>query len=126
MARKIVIPGGSGAVGQLLACHFHRLGDRVTVLSRRPQATAWRTLPWDGISQGAWTREVDGSDIVINLAGRSVDCRYHAGNRREIINSQRFDARSGEGDCRLPAPPKLWLNASTATIRSRCCASAPR
>jgi uncharacterized protein (TIGR01777 family) len=110
MNRRIVIPGGSGAVGQLLARHFHRSGDRVTVLSRRPLATAWRTAAWDG-------REFDGSDIVINLAGRSVDCRYNAANRREIMSS-RVDTTHevGRAIAEAQRTPKVWINASTATI----------
>jgi uncharacterized protein (TIGR01777 family) len=87
------------------------------VLSRRPQATAWRTVQWDGKTQGAWTREIDGADVVINLAGRSVDCRYHAANRREIMNS-RVDSTHAVGQAIANAvhPPAVWLNASTATI----------
>jgi len=89
----------------------------VTVLSRRPQATAWRTLWWDGVTLGDWAREIDGCDAVINLTGRSVDCRYTIANRREIINSRvdstRIVARASAAAKR---PPSVWLNASTATI----------
>src|SRR6185436_13474125 len=115
--RRIVIPGGSGAVGQVLARYFHRQGDQVTVLSRRPQATAWRTVMWNGRDLADWAREIDGADAVINLTGRSVDCRYTKANRREILHS-RVDATQVVGGAIRAArrPPRVWLNASTATI----------
>ena len=115
--RRIVIPGGSGSVGQVLAKYFHRQGDQVTVLSRRPQATAWRTVVWNGRDLGPWEHEIDGADAVINLTGRSVDCRYTKANRREILHS-RVDATQVVGRAIQAArrPPRVWLNASTATI----------
>ena len=73
---KIVIPGGSGQVGTVLARAFHRDGHDVVVLSRRPQIQPWRVIGWDGATLADWTNEIDGSDAVINLAGRSVNCRY--------------------------------------------------
>jgi uncharacterized protein (TIGR01777 family) len=115
--RHIVIPGGSGAMGQMLARHFHRQGDRVTVLSRTPQVTAWRTLWWDGATLGDWAGEIDGCDAVINLAGRSVDCRYTIANRREILNSRVDSTRVvGRAIAAAKYSPPVWLNASTATI----------
>jgi len=117
MVRRIVIPGGSGAVGQLLARYFHRRGDKVVVLSRRAWNTAWRTVQWDGTTLGPWSREIDGADIVINLAGKSVDCRYNLQNRREILNSRINSTRAiGEAIAAAKRPPSVWINASTATI----------
>ncbi|HEX2641454.1 MAG TPA: NAD-dependent epimerase/dehydratase family protein, partial [Thermoanaerobaculia bacterium] len=85
---KIVIPGGTGQVGTLLARSFQTEGHEVIVLSRHPgSGTPWRVVPWDGRTVGAWAAEVDGSDVVINLAGRSVNCRYGEKNRREILDS---------------------------------------
>lgn len=118
-SRKIVIPGGSGHVGTILARSLHEAGDDVVVLSRRPEAlrAPWRAVGWDGRSLGAWTRELDGCDAVINLAGRSVDCRYHARNRREILSSRvESTAVLGEAIAAAPRPPRVWLQASTATI----------
>ncbi len=67
---KIVIPGGSGQVGQILARYFHAKGDSVTVLSRSPKAaTPWRTVAWDGQTLGPWTAELEGADAVIHLSG---------------------------------------------------------
>lgn len=116
---KIVIPGGTGQVGTILARHFHRRGDEVVMLSRRAGAagTPWRTIVWDAVSLGPWASEVDGADVVINLAGRSVNCRYHEANRREIMDSRIDSTRAvGNAIARAARPPALWLQASTATI----------
>jgi len=116
---KIVIPGGSGQVGTILARSFQRTGDDVVVLSRSPQAVPWRIVPWDGKTVGAWAAEIDGADVVVNLAGRSVNCRYNAKNRAEILNS-RVDSTLAVGAAiaASPHPPRIWLQASTATIYS--------
>lgn len=82
---RIVIPGGSGQVGQMLARHFHGVGHEVTVLSRRETVAPWRVVVWDGVSRGDWVEELEGSDVCINLTGRSVNCRYNEANRREIL-----------------------------------------
>ena len=87
---KIVIPGGSGQVGTILARALHARGDEVVVLSRRPMQVPWRVVSWDAISRGPWVAEVDGADVVINLAGRSVNCRYTAANRAAIKFTFKF------------------------------------
>ena len=113
----IVIPGGSGQVGTILARAFHGDGHDVVVLSRRRLARPWRVVGWDGATLGAWQREVDGSDVVINLAGRSVNCRYTAANRQEILDSRVASTRVvGEAIARAAQAPRVWLQASTATI----------
>jgi uncharacterized protein len=114
---RIVIPGGSGQVGQVLARHFHGQGHDVTVLTRSPRPAAWRTLAWDGASRGDWEQALEGSDVCINLAGRSVNCRYYPANRAEILNSRVDSTRIlGKVLASLAHPPAVWLNASTATI----------
>lgn len=116
---KIVIPGGSGRAGTILVRHFRRRGDEVVVLSRRAGAagTPWRTIVWDAVSLGPWAGEIDGADVVINLAGRSVNCRFNAANRREIMDSRIGSTRAvGNAIARASRPPRLWLQASTATI----------
>jgi uncharacterized protein len=114
---KIVIPGGSGQVGTVLARALTRDGHEVVVLSRRLRAERWRTMAWDGVTVGAWAQELDGADAVINLAGRSVNCRYTAANRREILHSRVRSTRAvGEAIARSARPPKVWIQASTATI----------
>lgn len=115
---KIVIPGGTGQVGTVLARALTRDGHAVTVLSRDPRPDcAWRILRWDAASLGAWTDELEGADAVINLAGRNVNCRYSNHNRNLItdsrVNSTRVIGEAIEG-CRRP--PRVWLQASTATI----------
>jgi len=113
----ILLPGGSGHVGRLLAKHFHDQGDHVTVLSRSAQAAPWTVLPWDGRAPGGWTSAVDGADAVINLAGRSVNCRYTAANRQAIMASRIDSTRViGQAIAQAARPPRLWLNAGTATI----------
>jgi uncharacterized protein len=114
---QIVVPGGSGQVGQILARHFHEQGHHVTTISRHAKPAEWRTIRWDGLELGDWVQDIDGSDVVINLAGRSVDCRYNAANRREIKNSRTITTGLvGQAIAAAKRPPALWLNASTATI----------
>jgi uncharacterized protein len=114
---KIVIPGGSGQVGTMLARAFHSDGHDVVVLSRRAHIRPWRVVEWDGVTLGDWQREIDGADVVVNLAGRSVNCRYNAANRQEILESRLESTRViGEAIARARRPPRTWLQASTATI----------
>ncbi|HWG39084.1 MAG TPA: NAD-dependent epimerase/dehydratase family protein, partial [Candidatus Acidoferrales bacterium] len=114
---RIVIPGGSGQVGNVLASHFHTQGHSVTVLSRRPEPSRWQVLPWNGRDLGSWVSAIVGADIVINLAGRNVNCRYTPANRREIMESRIFSTRVvGQAIRQAVKPPALWMNASTATI----------
>src|SRR5262245_6528684 len=114
---KIVIPGGSGHVGTLLARDFIAADHEVVVLRRTPGKAPWRVVKWDGETVGDWATEIDGADIVINLAGRSVDCRYNAKNRRLIKESRVNSTRAvGQAIARAVRPPRVWLQASTATV----------
>lgn len=114
---RIVIPGGSGFAGRILARYFHERGHSVAVLARGEAAFPWRTVHWNGVDAGGWEREIDGADAVINLAGCSVNCRYNQANRREILNSRIDSTRAiGEAIRRAARPPALWMNAATATI----------
>jgi uncharacterized protein (TIGR01777 family) len=114
---KIVIPGGSGQVGQILARHFHAEGHTVTVLSRNQRPAPWRVVAWDGASPGEWIADLQRSDVCINLAGRSVNCRYTAVNRRIIHESRIHSTRLlNQVIASLNPAPRLWINASTATI----------
>ena len=113
----IVIPGGSGQVGQILARHFHGSGHAITVLSRRPGPEPWQVLAWNGRDLGNWAQAIDGADVVINLSGRSVNCRYTKRNRQEIMDSRVLSTQIiGQAIALAKNPPALWLNASTATI----------
>ena len=114
---KIVIPGGSGQVGAVLARAFVADGHEVVILSRRTGVGPWRTVSWDGHTAGEWAGEIDGADAVINLAGRSVNCRYNEANRRDILESRIDSTRAvGEAIANASRAPRVWLQASTATI----------
>jgi uncharacterized protein (TIGR01777 family) len=114
---RIVIPGGAGQVGQILARHFHANNHAVTVLSRSPHPAPWRVVTWDGLTPGPWVDELEDSDVCINLAGRSVNCRYHSANRRAIFESRVLSTQLlNQVIAQLNHPPTVWLNASTATI----------
>ncbi|HEX4141510.1 MAG TPA: TIGR01777 family oxidoreductase [Candidatus Methylacidiphilales bacterium] len=114
---KIIIAGGSGHVGTFLARAFHEEGHHVVVLSRKPFTAPWRVVEWDGRTLGPWKEQLERAEVVINLTGRSVNCRYGARNRAEILDS-RVDSTHAIGQAILQArrPPPLWLQASTATI----------
>jgi uncharacterized protein (TIGR01777 family) len=115
---KIVIPGGSGQVGTILARAFHQRGDEVVVLSRSyANAQPWRVLQWDGESLGDWIAEFESADAIINLAGQSVNCRYTAENRKVITDSRVKSTRVvGQAIAETNNAPQVWLQASTATL----------
>src|SRR5436309_1275651 len=85
---RIVIAGGTGQVGSVLARHFHANGHSVVVIARHVYPAPWPAIFWTGSELGSWTEEINKADVVINLAGRSVNCRYTEANRREIIQSR--------------------------------------
>lgn len=118
---RVILAGGSGFLGGILSRHFRERGCEVVVLTRssRPQVGAeqLREYVWNGRTLGEWAGELDGADVLINLAGRSVDCRYHARNRRLLMDSRIDSTRVlGEAVSHCTQPPRIWLNASTATI----------
>jgi uncharacterized protein (TIGR01777 family) len=113
---KVVIPGGTGQVGQILVRALRARGDDVVVLSRGGQSHG-RLVPWDAQTLGAWASELDGADVVINLAGRSVNCRYTPENRAAMMSSRVDSTRVvGEAIAQAKKPPRVWLQMSTATI----------
>jgi uncharacterized protein len=119
VVKKIVIAGGSGFLGRALAAYFHERGYAIMILTRspKPAADGVREVAWDGRTIGGWAGELENAAAVINLAGRSVNCRYHAGNRKAILESRVDSTRViGEAVARCKTPPPIWLNASTATI----------
>ncbi|CAM5611516.1 TIGR01777 family oxidoreductase [Streptomyces coeruleorubidus] len=112
---KIVIPGGTGQVGTVLKRALSAAGHDVVVLSRRPRQQG--DVHWDGATLGPWAGEIDGSDVVVNLAGRSVNCRYTPANLREMMDSRVHSARVvGEAIAAAARPPRVWLQMSTATV----------
>ncbi len=114
----IVIFGANGFLGRYLTRHCVRNGKEVVAIGRSREGWSGdgMFLEWDGKSMGPWAHALEGAEAVINLAGRSVNCRYTAGNRREIISSRVDSTRIiGEAINQCQTPPKTWLNASTAT-----------
>jgi uncharacterized protein len=114
---RIILAGGTGHLGAVLTGHFHRAGDSVNVLSRSQDSSPWPIVLWDGESLGDWASALEGADVLINLAGRSVNCRYTPANRASIMNSRVRSTRVlGEAIAQIANPPRLWINSSTATI----------
>jgi len=114
---KVILPGGSGQVGTSLSRHFHAKGHEVVVLSRKPWSAPWRVRYWDNRRLGDWASEFDGADVVINLTGYTVNCRYTEANRRRIMDSRTISTRTiGEAIAAASRPPRVWLQSSTATI----------
>jgi uncharacterized protein (TIGR01777 family) len=119
MKRRIILAGGSGFLGGALAQRFANAGDDVVILTRSPKSRndAIREVTWNAETLGDWQHELDGADAVVNLTGRSVDCRYTAKNRRLIMDSRIHSTRVvGEAIARRKTPPPVWLNSSTATV----------
>jgi uncharacterized protein (TIGR01777 family) len=111
-----VIPGGSGQVGTILGRHLHAQGHHVTVLARKTVTVPLQVIVWDGTSLGDWAASLDGADLLINLSGRSVNCRYTAKNRAEIRESTGTTRVLARALSQLARPPRVWMNTSTATI----------
>jgi uncharacterized protein len=112
---QIVIAGGSGFLGRALAERFRKTGRTVVILTRNPKNPG--EAFWDAATLGPWARELEGAEAIINLTGRTVNCRYNAANRKEILESRVNATRIlGEAIQKCARPPRVWLNASTATI----------
>lgn len=112
---KIIIAGGNGFLGENLSLYFKNKGAEVLILTRNPQQK--NNIKWDAKSLGEWQKSLEKADILINLVGKSVDCRYTEANKKEILNS-RIDTtkilQKAIDNCQQP--PKVWLNSSSATI----------
>ena len=116
--KKVIVAGGTGFLGRLLSTYLTARGYGTVILTRSPRATnGIREIGWDGCTSGDWAREFERAAAVINLAGQSVNCRYHERNRRIILESRVNSTRIiGEAIGKCQMPPPVWLNASTATI----------
>ena len=115
---KVIIAGGSGFLGQKLACSLIEDGFVVMILGRREKSgLKGEFVQWDAVNPGDWCKELEGASALFNLTGRSVDCRYTEENKSLILNS-RVDSTKvlGEAIRLCDNPPAVWLNASTATI----------
>ena len=116
---KIVLAGGNGYLGTVLAGHYKTIADEVIILSRHPKPKDGKikTLVWEGKHEGEWLTELENTDLLVNLCGKNVNCRYTEKNKREILASRTEPtALLNHVILKLQHPPKLWINASSATI----------
>lgn len=116
---KIILAGGNGYLGQVLAGYYKDKAAEIIILSRQPAAQQGnvKTILWDGREQGDWVRHLDGADLLVNLCGKNVNCRYTPENQKEIIASRVNPTRAlGLAIATLNVAPKLWINVTSATI----------
>ncbi len=130
--RRVVLAGGSGFLGSHLAPELVARGYEVVVLTRSPRPTAGPAIEvaWDGTSPGPWVESLDGAAAVVNLAGKSVNCRYTPENRRELVDSRVNSVRAiGQAIRSVATPPRAWIQAGSLAIygdtRERCDERAP-
>ncbi len=116
---KIVIAGGTGFLGTCLINHYLKSDNQLIILTRGKTRVDGNVqyLNWDGKTVGPWTDGLEGADVVINLNGKSVDCRYNNKNKA-LIYSTRLDSTTALGKAiqQCKVPPKLWINSASATI----------
>lgn len=114
-----VIFGANGMIGRYATRHFSRKGYEVVAVARKQEGCSGDGMfvPWNGRDIDSWALALEGADVVLNLAGRTVNCRYNETNRREILNSRVDSTRViGEAIAGCKVAPRLWMNMSTATI----------
>jgi uncharacterized protein (TIGR01777 family) len=117
MVNRVVLAGGSGFIGRALADSLIAQGREVVILTRSPRDGPVREVAWDGRTVGAWARELDGAEAVVNLAGRSVNCQYTDENKRLMIAS-RVDSVQAVADAiaRCAEPPRVWVQSGSLAI----------
>lgn len=116
---KLIIAGGTGFLGAVITSYFKDAYDEIVLLSRKQKKAQphYRTVIWDAKTIGSWASELEGASVLINMTGRSVDCRYNQKNKDLILNSRVDSTKAlGEAIALCKNPPKVWLNSSTATI----------
>tara|TARA_R110002049_G_scaffold6548_17_gene41190 strand:+ start:1319 stop:2239 length:921 start_codon:yes stop_codon:yes gene_type:complete len=117
--KKLVIAGGSGFLGEVLIEYFKNTVDHIYILTRSKMADKENVsfVKWDAVNLGNWKNCLNDVDVLINLTGKSVDCRYDTYNKKAILSSRLESTRVlGEAIKTLNKPPKTWINSSTATI----------
>lgn len=116
---KIVLAGGNGYLGQVLQEYYKPLAREVILLSRKPSPPSEniKTIVWDARTTGEWTECLNHADVLINLCGKNVNCRYTRENRSRIISSRVTSTTLLASAIQsLPVPPRLWINVTSATI----------
>jgi uncharacterized protein (TIGR01777 family) len=116
---RIVLAGGNGFLGHSLIQNLQLPHASFIILSRTPgkRTKGAKTVWWDGEHTGDWCKELEGADVLINLCGRSVDCRYTEKNKKDIFDSRLLSTTVlGQAINETSQPPKLWINSASATI----------
>ncbi|WP_081806343.1 MULTISPECIES: TIGR01777 family oxidoreductase [Chryseobacterium] len=112
---KIIIAGGTGFLGENLEKYFTEKGNRVYILTRKPRRE--NEIYWNAKTVGKWQNILENADVLINLTGKSVDCRYNEKNKQEIYSSRIESTKVlQEAIDSCSQKPKIWMNASSATI----------
>lgn len=117
--KKIIIAAGTGFLGNVLIDHFKNKAEEIIILTRSKKRSSGniRYVTWDAKTIGTWREELEDAEVLINMTGKSVDCRYHQKNK-DLILSSRVESTEvlGKAIAGCNHPPKVWLNSSTATI----------
>lgn len=117
--KKIVLAGGTGQIGQALCGFYKNAAEKIIILSRGPgkQDENLYYIQWDGKNQGSWSKEIDGADMLVNLTGKNVNCRYNEKNKKEIFDSRTNSIQAlTEAITTCKEAPGLWIQGASATI----------
>nr|WP_294926040.1 TIGR01777 family oxidoreductase [uncultured Flavobacterium sp.] len=117
--KKLIIAAGTGFLGQVLVNHFKDKFDEIVILTRGKTQIidGIKYINWNAKTFSGWENELENATVLINLAGKSVDCRYTEKNKKEILLSRIESTKIlNKAILNCKNPPKHWLNSSTATI----------
>lgn len=117
--RKIILAGGNGYLGHVLTSYYRDLATEIIILSRKaaPINGNIKTVVWNGQNEGEWEQTLEGAELLVNLCGKNVNCRYTEKNKAEIISSRVNPTKLlGKAIAKLNNPPELWINITSATI----------
>lgn len=119
MSKRIILAGGSGFLGGALADELLERKYEVIILTRSPKSNTGQAMQvgWDGKTIGPWASLLEDAEAVVNLTGKSVNCRYTPANRKEIIESRVDSVRTlGEAIQRCSSPPKVLVQTGSLAI----------
>jgi len=117
--KKLIIAAGTGFLGQVLVNHFKNKFEEIVILTRGKSQTidGIKYVNWNAKTFSGWEKELENATVLINLAGKSVDCRYTKENKKEILLSRIESTKVlNKAVLNCKNPPKHWLNSSTSTI----------